>query len=871
MVGPPCTPWLLTPTARGGSGCAAASLRAASFKGTSVGGRRSALQNVGVPQRRLPLAGAPGSMSRQSVDGIAACWRGVALAVAFLGRQVSCGDVDATALQIEAPRYFITNEQGEIVRFIGAEVSTPADCQTPEWDHLRWLMSVACAGDICVDHPVMQETAIGFLMSKLRPELRDPCIAGIAALAVIIMRRLASRSTPRDHSLVSDVLGTGPGAVVTLRLGNDLGLAMPLNYRFEPFPYGSTDLLPFRRLTQEAVQLLYATASSVLSEETIPHLPWLGTLRFWSARVVAMRESLRFVTEVARAEIDMLVPLDFEDKLLALHSAFAERGKRDPLQRLFMRRVHAGRLTQISMNSYGELGDGMDSRHICPSCLTLNVFFFRREDLSGPGFFQPSLALTTEKPPCWVAAEDVFPLQRLGDIRGFPTEWIGADFFASKRALEQLVAHATDYFGRAKTVPCWMQWYEDPDLKPVEKQRFLGPVHSLLVSNPRTNKEADERMHMLFEYAAAEPRDGSGPDDPLVALEGRGDGSHAASSERQVLGAADFSEGIEELRGVSGWFEYIERRLRAQSPGMIIFNQKVMMKKLMTERGAPIPHMYYASLDTPVLPFKGPELPLFQGGYAVKPAHLAESSNVFAILEDGTDIMTGALPTLEEVQGNISFAWSRSLRDYDTDSGCAKSQVHASLTEGRSCVNWALYHAPPGFLVEKLAVPSPLYDDLRKIVLTQQDITIRGPPDEIKCHVVWGRLFAAEWVAPKLVLGIVFRHGFVKDNIIMSPGLMKACWQDEHSSAKRSADLGDRCYFYDFWTQVVAVAERAVPAGVDYMRVDIFPNGLQPVVNELATAGYSTLLDDWMLEEMLRRVQEGYFLRGVGNWTTPDI
>lgn len=318
---------------------------------------------------------------------------------------------------------------------------------------------------------------------------------------------------------------------------------------------------------------------------------------------------------------------------------------------------------------------------------------------------------------------------------------------------------------------------------------------------------------------------------------------------------------------MSGWFEFIERRLSAKRPGMIIFNQKVMMKKLMLERGAPIPHLYHASVTDPELPFPGPELPLVEGGYAVKPAHLAESSNVHAIMEDGTDLLTGARPTMQEVQGNITSAWRLSLGDFDAVSGCAKSRVHTSLIEGRSCEHWALYSAPPGYLVERLAVPSPLYDDLRKVILHAEDITVRGPPDEIKCHVVWGRLFAAEWVAPKLVLGIIFRHGFVKDNIVMSPGLAKHCWQDEHSSGRRAAD-DSRCYFYGFWQQVVAVAERAVPEGVDYMRVDIFPNGVTPVVNELATAGYSTLLDDWMLEEMLRRVQEGYFLRGVGDWSS---
>lgn len=39
----------------------------------------------------------------------------------------------------------------------------------------------------------------------------------------------------------------------------------------------------------------------------------------------------------------------------------------------------------------------------------------------------------------------------------------------------------------------------------------------------------------------------------------------------------------------------------------------------------------------------------------------------------------------------------------------------------------------------------------------------RRQPDEIKCHVVWGKLFVAEWVSSGAFLGFIFRHGFVKD------------------------------------------------------------------------------------------------------------
>lgn len=91
---------------------------------------------------------------------------------------------------------------------------------------------------------------------------------------------------------------------------------------------------------------------------------------------------------------------------------------------------------------------------------------------------------------------------------------------------------------------------------------------------------------------------------------------------------------------------------------------KLFMKKLMTERGAPIPRLLHASSRSPELPF-GPPLPLLPGGYVVKPAHLAESAHVFVIDAEGTDLLTGRQPTWEEVQGNMTEAWGKSLAHYD--------------------------------------------------------------------------------------------------------------------------------------------------------------------------------------------------------------
>merc|ERR1711972_1099699 len=119
-----------------------------------------------------------------------------------------------------------------------------------------------------------------------------------------------------------------------------------------------------------------------------------------------------------------------------------------------------------------------------------------------------------------------------------------------------------------------------------------------------------------------------------------------------------------------------------------------------------------------------------------------------------------------------------------------------------------------------------------------------------------GKVFIAEWVTPKLMLGYIFRHGFIKNTIVISPEYQRTCYGGERRDAGK-ADF-TVCNLEQWWTKVVEVAEAAVPKGVDYMRVDIFPNGWNPVVNELSVAGYSTLLEDWMLQEMMRRVKEGY-------------
>ena len=71
-------------------------------------------------------------------------------------------------------------------------------------------------------------------------------------------------------------------------------------------------------------------------------------------------------------------------------------------------------------------------------------------------------------------------------------------------------------------------------------------------------------------------------------LEREGDPDEEVPVQDFVLPATDFSEGVAELHGPHGWFTYMERRMTARRPTLVVFQQKVMMKQLMMERGAPI-------------------------------------------------------------------------------------------------------------------------------------------------------------------------------------------------------------------------------------------------------------------------------------------
>lgn len=501
-----------------------------------------------------------------------------------------------------------------------------------------------------------------------------------------------------------------------------------------------------------------------------------------------------------------------------------------------MYEVYPHRLVQISNNYLPELGDGIDLRRLCPTCSVLNVFFYHSDG-----------SLTTDAGPCQ-ADNDVF--SALKNFRDFN---LGGAHTGEmpQAALELLFNYGEQYFSKQPARPCSL-W--PSDFLAIDAHAYFGDMSAALASS----------YSML-------PGDMYGGKDSWVQFRvGRAAGADAAAQEgepsrddgklRFILPATDFSKDVMSLNGAAGWFEYMEMRLSAQHPALAIFHAKLYMKKLMQERSVPIPRIIYGSMSSPDLPFKS-SLPRMEPGYVIKPTHLAESHHVFVIDPEGTDLLTGASPTFEEVQANISEAWSKSLGDYDQHSdddkeACARSKRYAQYLEGRSCTNWALYHCPPGVIIEELVRPSESYEALQNSAFVDQnlDITWRRQPDEIKCHVIWGKVFVAEWVSSGAFLGFIFRHGYVKDTIAIGPRTLEKCFYSDLPE-------GQVCEFEQMWEYVVGTAERAAPPGVDYLRVDIFPNGGQAVVNEMTTASYSTLLEEWMLDEMMRRVKEGYLWR----------
>lgn len=748
----------------------------------------------------------------------------------------------------------------------------------PECRHETWRFFLAITQQICkerrtcMNHPLIKDKAAAALVRAGQAMVSggdaSECTIGIGSAAAFMLRSLTSR---RKNIAIVDLEFDTPGKVtVALALSvwdSVLEKRMPLETSFAPFPYDAATLAPFRVRTWHSLAALYSAAARALTALGVPHFAWLGALGFWSELVTALETAARVHLDVAggavleqpgpehwsrllhlppeETTIDVLVPAEMEEVLLGLGPDLEAHGKAHALERLAVHSVERGRLAQVVLTSFPEFGDGVDARKLCPNCAVLNVFFFASR--YGQSEDRRVLDITGEHGLCRVLRDDVFPLMRMDDITHFPKAFRGrlGSGLMPARGLQLLSQHWGTYFEKHSGPPCDWSSRSATLADALEADARLGPVSAFVAER--------------FSAADLGVRPGRGGEDGA-----RPGASGSAGPRAAVLASTDFSEQVRGLSdGARGWFEFMELRMSAQRPAMQGFQHKVWMKSLMLERSVPIPRLLFTSEDSPSLPFDGPELPRILEGFCVKPAHLAESHHTFAITYEGMDLLSGQRPTLEEVQGNISEAWGRSLGDYDRTEGigCAASGVHAAYTAGRSCTNWALYNCPPGLLIEELVKPSPFYEHLSTALLGDVGPISREPPDEVKCHVVWGKVFVAEWVTPKLMLGYIFRHGFVKNTILISPEYQRTCYGGERRDV--GTNPAEACLLEQWWKNIVEVAERAVPAGVDYLRVDIFPNGMNPVINELSIGGYATLLEDWMLEEMTRRVKEGYRWRAA--------
>lgn len=702
------------------------------------------------------------------------------------------------------------------------EPSWPSGCDTEQWRSFYVKTRTYCLEHApwpCMYHPLFADEAWEMLAQSV--PWHDPiCLQGIGAAAVIFLRDLEHRA---DRILSVDLVAQNDGSEdVVLALGRHHKVYLHAGVQFAPFPFGARDLVAFRWRTVQATKTVCVSATRALSAAGVAWLPWLGLLRFWAGERGA---------EGSDAPPDLLVPIAAEAQVLALRDALIAEG-------LYLYEVHPGRLVQISANGLPELGDTIDVTRVCPTCAVVNIYYLR-----------PDRAITSWAPPCTCTEAEV------SILHGLRALWLEvfAHGFIPHAAFDLLGKYGQGYFVKDHLQhPCSLAV---SDFQAVATSATLGEVSASLVS-VFTAVDIAAGDTWLWRMSA----DPVGPSNAADLTGAAKVGHHAAA--KLVMGATNFSEDVGAFEGAAGWFAFMERRLAAQRPALAVFQTKVYMKKLMMERGVPIPRLIYASMDSPLLPF-GPPLPQIEGGYVVKPAHLAESSHVFVIAEDGVNLLTGRRPTFEEVQGNMSLAWEHSLWDYDRPANkgkesCARSKRYAKYLQNRSCANWALYRSPPGIIIEELVKPSGSYGALQISAFRDQGlgVTWREQPDEMKCHVVWGRVFVAEWVSSDAFLGFIFRHGFVKDTIAIGPRTLEACWISKRLTGKV-------CEFTQLWESVVDVAERAVPPGVDYMRVDIFPNGNAPVVNELSVAGYSTMLEEWMLSEMMRRVHEGYRWRGA--------
>ncbi len=157
--------------------------------------------------------------------------------------------------------------------------------------------------------------------------------------------------------------------------------------------------------------------------------------------------------------------------------------------------------------------------------------------------------------------------------------------------------------------------------------------------------------------------------------------------------------------------------------------------------------------------------------YVAKPAHMSEGDSVFIVSND-KDLKSGQRVDTELISSRLAEAMLSRTVSWDT---------------------WGTRNAKAGVIVEEMS--------------SDKDGKFDSMPDEIKIYCIWGKVY----------FGIWRRH-----NTYQNGGFL---YRDHSNDNLSSTDLA-------WWKTMIEYAE-VVALGTDFLRVDMFINGGNPVVSEV--------------------------------------
>lgn len=184
--------------------------------------------------------------------------------------------------------------------------------------------------------------------------------------------------------------------------------------------------------------------------------------------------------------------------------------------------------------------------------------------------------------------------------------------------------------------------------------------------------------------------------------------------------------------------------------------------------------------------------------YVAKPAHLSEGDSVF-VVRDGFDLKAGNRVSAEHVFKELEVAMA--LRTVAWDS-------------------WATRNTKPGVVVEAM--------------VSNRHGAFDTMPDELKIYCVWGRVYFGVWRQ-----GLEYQCG----------GFL---YRDHSNDDLNAEDLA-------WWINMVRIAE-VVAEGTDFIRVDIFVNGGDPVVSEVEVIP-ATPIPRPLQVEIAKLLYQGYSIK----------